>query len=365
MKTFQDNILAIFDRIRTHNFHPVRDGFTYDRNLDEHGVADLNDRDWLVRTLAVRDLVRIGKPAENYIISALLDENHHIRHVAAMTAGILRSFKSVENLESTLLEDSHEVVRSQAAVSLWQIGDKDSSRVVKKAEKEDNSKDVRHQAELAAYAIRNNYTAAPELAEAWRNLEEDNFNKVETGKKAPDFELPDTENRKWQLSDHIGEKPVVLIWIFADWCPVCHREFAELIEMREELQDSIQFITLECHDIYPARVMAGKELEPHYWFSEESFRKTYTKKIWWPHLADRAAGVGTAYGVQPMAFTVHSEWINRPAVVIIDGEGMVRFTYYGTFWGDRPTIADIKEMIETGSYDFESEKRLKKEIQQC
>jgi len=61
-----------------------------------------------------------------------------------------------------------------------------------------------------------------------------------------------------------------------------------------------------------------------------------------------------------MAFTVHSEWINRPAVVIIDEEGVVRFTYYGTFWGDRPSIGDIKEMIETGSYDFESNKRLKK-----
>jgi len=359
MKAVQDDILTIFKRIQSHDFQPIREGFTYDRNLNEHGVADLNDQDWLVRTLAVRDLVCIGKPAENYLVSALSDQNHHVRHVAAMAAGILRSQKAVERLESALMVDSHEVVRSQAAVSLWQIGNKDSLSTIKKAE-DDESKDVRHQAELAAYAIKNNYTATPELTEAYSNLDENKFNRVKTGDKAPDFELTDTEKRIWRLSDHIGKNPVVLIWIFADWCPVCHREFAELIEMKQELQNSIQFFTLECHDIYPTRVMVGKELEPHYWFSEESFRETYTKKIWWPHLADRAAGVGTTYGVQPMAFTVHSEWINRPAVVIIDEEGVVRFTYYGTFWGDRPSIGDIKEMIETGSYDFESNKRLKK-----
>lgn len=349
----------IFERIDSHRFNPIKEGFTYDRNLDEHGVADLDDRDWLVRTLAVRDLVRLGADVTDDLEKTLHHSNPHVRQISAMAAGILRLDSVIERLETMLSEDSDEVVRSQTAISLWQIGSENSLNLVKSVQKNDDSKDVRHQAELAAYAIENGYTATDELKEAFINLNEEHFNKVQTGKPAPDFKLPDTENKPWKLSDLKGDKPVVLIWVFADWCPVCHREFDELIEMREELENEIRFFTLECHDIYPCRVMVGKELEPEYWFADEPFLEAYTKKIWWPHLVDRAAVVGTLYGIQPMAFTVHSEWINRPSVVIIDKEGIVRFTYYGTFWGDRPSIHDIREMIKTGDYDYENPKRLK------
>jgi alkyl hydroperoxide reductase subunit AhpC len=154
----------------------------------------------------------------------------------------------------------------------------------------------------------------------------------------------------------------VLIWVFADWCPVCHGEFRELIELRQQFEAAnAQVFTLECHDLFPCRVMVGKELEPKYWFSKTSFKDSYTKNIWWPHLVDRAGAVGVEYGVQPMAFTVHAEWINRPSVFIIDKEGVARFAYYGTFWGDRPSILQLLEMVRSSNYSFDPPKRLKKE----
>jgi alkyl hydroperoxide reductase subunit AhpC len=152
----------------------------------------------------------------------------------------------------------------------------------------------------------------------------------------------------------------VLIWVFADWCPVCHGEFRELIELRQQFEAATaQVFTLECHDLFPCRVMVGKELEPKYWFSKTSFKDSYTKNIWWPHLVDRAGAVGAEYGVQPMSFTVHAEWINRPSVVIVDKEGIARFAYYGTFWGDRPAIHQLLEMVRSGDYSFDAPKRLK------
>ena len=57
-------------------------------------------------------------------------------------------------------------------------------------------------------------------------------------------------------------------------------------------------------------------------------RAQATNEIWWPHLLDRA--VGAQYGVDPLAFAVHAEYINRPSTVIVDPEGIVRFAYYGT-----------------------------------
>lgn len=360
METDQHKVSAIFDRIRNHDFHPIKDGFTYDRDLDTQGVANLDDEDWRIRTFAVRDLVRLGDSVENDFIAALNDTDSHVRHAAAKVLGILQSENAVSDLERSLLEDDHEVVRAQAAVSLWHIGNKRSLGALKDAKDSDVSKDVMHQAELAIYAIENSYSATPELKEAYQDISEESLNEVKIGEKAPDFTLPDTDNIEWKLSDKIGEKPIVLIWIFADWCPVCHNEFTELIEMREELEPDIQFVTLECHDLFPARVMVGKEFEPEYWFSEKSLYEEYAKKIWWPHLADRAALTGMRYGVQPMAYTVHAEWINRPAVVIIDEEGIVRFTYYGTFWGDRPSVHDIQQMVQGQTYDFVSPEKLEK-----
>lgn len=328
-------IKEILARIGAYDFHPIRDGFTFDRALNKHGVASLDDQDWRVRTLAVRDLVRLGPAGTPALIT-----------VAA--------------LEGVLIKDVDSVVRSQAAIALGQIGQNSSLTAVQSAQKEDKSKDVQHQAELAAYAIEHGKTATPELAKSYAALDESTFGRVQVGKPASDFQLIDTEGKTWRLSDYHGKKPVVLIWVFADWCPVCHGEFRELIELRKEFEAAnIEVATLECHDLFPARVMVGKELEPKYWFSKTSFKDSYTKNIWWPHLVDRAGAVGAEYGVQPMAFTVHAEWINRPSVVIVDKEGVARFAYYGTFWGDRPSIHQLLEMVHSGNYSFDALKRLK------
>lgn len=349
----------VLSRVREHPFHPIRDGFTFDRQLNKHGVADLSDTDWRVRTLAVRDLVRLGTAASANLIDALDDPSAHVRQVAAMVLGVTREKDAVAALQRTLHDDDDSVVRSQAAIALGQIGGKGSLTVLRQAQADDPSRDVQHQAELAAYAVEHGLGATEELAAAYCDLDGTRFNQVRVGEEAPDFELPDTEGRSWRLSDWRGKKAVALIWVFADWCPVCHGEFRELIELQDQFAKAgVQVFTLECHDTFRARVMVGKELEPKYWFSKTSFKESYTENIWWPHLVDRAGAVGAEYGVQPLAFVVHSEWINRPSVVIVDKGGIVQFAYYGTFWGDRPSIHQVLNMVRTGQYGFESDKRL-------
>ena len=355
--TVQASAVDVLARVRAHEYHPVRDGMTYDRTLDRHGVADPNDSDWRVRTLAVRDLVRAGDP--DALSAGLTDANPHVRQISAMALGILRVQAAVPAQIRLLQEDAESFVRSQAAVALGQIGDKTALSAVEGARQADRQHDVQHQCELAAYALREGKPATPELARTYAALDEREFDRVHVGDPAPDFALPDTDGKTWRLSDSRGKAPVVLIWVFADWCPVCHHEFHDLIGLREEFaRGGIEVATLECHDAYPARVMVGKELEPEYWFSKKPFKQEYTEKIWWPHLIDRAGSVGATYGIHPMAYAVHSEFINRPAVVIVDRDGIVRLAYYGSFWGDRPSIKEILEMLRTQKYDFIHPKRL-------
>lgn len=349
-----------FRELASHEFHPLREGFTYDRHLDRHGVADLNDDGWRVRTLAVRDAVRLGGKGIPPLIESLESENPHVRQVAAMSLGILRATPAVEALAGRLRSDPDETVRSQAAVALGQIGEDEALAILRERAKEDPSADVRHQCEISIYQIEQGISPGDDLAAAYAGLDEEAFRQVETGRRAFDFELEDTQGKKWRLSDFKGEKTVVLIWIFADWCPVCHREFQDLIRLREEFEkEDVQVFTIECHDRFRSRVMAGDEMRPTYWFSQDqSPQESYGASRWWPHLVDLACNIGAAYGVDPLEFVVHSEWINRPATVIVDKEGIVRFAYRGTYWGDRPSIEKTLEMIREESFTFEHPERL-------
>jgi peroxiredoxin len=357
-------VSEVFNRVRSHAFHPLdkkNNSYTYDKNLNLMGIADINDADWKVRLLAVRDLVRAGVEDTNEIIAGLSDSTSlHVRYVSAMALGILKERSAIIPLEKMLREEKNAAVRSQAVISLGQILSKQSLDLLKDKQKSEPSRDVRHQCELAIDQIEKGIGATNEQLEAFINLNEDEFEIAKEGEKALDFSLSDTDGNIWKLGDFVGKKPVVLIWVFADWCPVCHGEFHDLIEIYEEFEkEGVEVVTIECHDTYRGRVMVGKELEPEYWFSEKSFKEEYTNSIKWPHLLDRAGAVGAKYGAAPLTFAVHAEYINRPTTVIIDKEGIIRLLYKGTYWGDRPTIEQTLEMIKENKYDFEHPKRLK------
>lgn len=358
------NVAEIFHELAAHPFHPLNDGssMTVDKSLKKDGIADLNNTDWKVRTEAVRDLVRAGKNQTTEIKKGLFHPSFYVRQIAAKALGILRATDAIASLEKVVKNDSIAVVRSQAAIALGQMESRKSLGLLKKSAKEDPSKDVRHQCELAIYQIENQMGVTQKNLKTWQALDESTFETVKTGDVAPDFNLEDTDGKTWQLSSFNNKKWVALIWVFADWCPVCHGEFHDLMEMKEEFEnEGVQVFTLEMHDTYRGRVMVGKELEPEYWFAEASFKEAYTKKIWWPHLLDRAGAYGAKFGADPLAFAVHAEYINRPTTVIIDPEGIVRFVYPGTFWGDRPTIDETLEMIKNEQFDFEHPKRLTKQ----
>jgi len=222
--------------------------------------------------------------------------------------------------------------------------------------------DVLHRIELAISQTRDGGLST-EVADAYAGLDERMFRTVEVGRPAVDFELSDTDGHPWRLTDLLVIGPVVLIWVFADWCPVCHHEFGDLIDLRRKFESSgIAVATIECHDRFRCRVMTGQEQPPSYrggGLASVQPQVGYRDRIWWPHLADPAGAVGAAYGVDPLEYVVHAEWINRPSTFVIDQGGIVRLAYRGTFWGDRPSIEETLAMVVTGRYEYEHPKRLR------
>ena len=326
-----NTIKLILDRVSNHDF---------EKNSGYDGVPDTGDKAWRVRILAIRDLVRAGEAHAGEMVAALGDSNRHVRHVATVAIGVLQLKEAGPKLMELLAEDNDPVVRGQAAQALGQIGYR---KALKALEEVKVGRNVIHRAKLAALRLK---TAGDSkntvLLEAWKGLDEKTFETMEVGKGAPDFTLKDTKGKAWTLSELKGKKTVVLIWIFADWCPVCQHEFHDLTEMEGQFKDAdVQVFTIECHDLHRSQAIVGQE------------------DLWWPHLVDNAGAIGAFYGVDPMEFVVHDEWINRPATIIIDKKGVVRFAYNGTYWGDRPTIPQTLEMIKNNSYKFEHPQRRK------
>lgn len=325
----EDN--QILERIREHNF---------ESNSGYDGVGDLNDNAWKVRTLAIRDMVRLGSGAMPVLMAGLKDKNRHVRHVCVSALGILGVHNAGSELVSLLTGDPDPVVRGQAAEALGQIKYTQAASILETVSKQGKNQNVRHRAKLATSRLKEGLITNEELVNAWTGLDEQTFGQVRVGSQAPNFELKDTGGKMWHLSDFKNKKTVVLIWIFADWCGVCHREFHDLIEMENQFKkNNVQVFTIECHDLHRCKVMVGG------------------RNLWWPHLVDFAGKVGAMYGVDPMEFIVHDEWINRPSTIIVDTKGIVKFAYYGTYWGDRPTIEQTLAMIETNSFSFRHPKR--------
>jgi len=351
------SVEEVVARVDDHSFAPVDNGFTVDPDTGADGVSDLQSEDWRVRTLAARDLVRLGMEAPAPVRGLLGHEDEHVRQVAAMTLGVLGDKSAADALSRRLGRDPEPVVRSQAAIALGQIGA--PSEAVAGPLRDEEHTDVRHQCAVALDRIGKNESVEPEVAEQFAHLDDSTFNRVQVGESAPPFTLEDTNGEGWSLSDVLGEKTVVLIWVFADWCPVCHKEFHGLIRREDRFRElDVAVATLECHDRYRCRVMEGREVRPSYWFADElpgdHPHGPYPDGIWWPHLVDRAAAVGLRYGIDPWQYAVHSEPVNRPTTVVIDPEGIVRLAHFGTYWGDRPSIGQVLKMIETGEYEFEA-----------
>ncbi len=352
---------AALDRIAAHPFHPLDPQdptFTIDRDLGVRGVADPASRDGVVRSLALRDLVAACEDDLDGVAAGLDHPDLHVRCVSATALGIAAATATHQAVARLLSDDAEPLVRSHAAIALGEMGATPALPLLQARQAHEAHPDVRHQLELAIAQIEAGGHSSDAQRRAYRSLRATAFARPVIGEPAPDLALDDTEGRAWSLAEGRGQWQL-LIWIFADWCPVCHREFAELMDMRAAFEAlGVRVATLETHDTWRGRLMVGREIQPALWGSRSWFREAYTQRIWWRHLLDRAGAAGARYGTDPATFAVHGEYVNRPTTAIVDPGGILRFAYAGSYWGDRPSIEQTLDMIRDRDFTFAHPKRL-------
>ena len=346
-----EGVPAVLEWLVGHLFRPVEDGMTKEPTSGQSGLDDFANQDWRVRTLALRDLIRGGDVAA--LTGLLGHASPEVRYLSAAALGVLEAESSLDGLHRLLAEDGSSTVRSQAAISIGQIGQETSVGLLEGRAETDGHRDVVPQCRIAIDNIRRYDGDQSGLRAAFTGLDESLFATVKVGDQVPAFTFPTVDGGSFPLAEHLGRRRILLLWVLADWCPVCHHEFLDLIERKAAFRDlDVAVATLECHDVYRSRVMAGREPKPRYWYTKDFPDLSYGDRRWWPHLMDFAGSVGSRLGVDPLAFAVHSEYVNRPSTVIIDTDGTLRMAYHGSFWGDRPSIDETLEMLRIGSYAF-------------
>lgn len=137
--------------------------------------------------------------------------------------------------------------------------------------------------------------------------------RVQPGKPAPDFELPDQNGQLVKLSDYRGKHPVLLIFVRGDWCPGCHMMLRTYERNREKfMEKGIHVLGIGPDDI--------------------SVNKDMVKRIGvaYKMLSDDKQQVSTQYGVvynNPIIELSidYAEGIPLPASFLVDAEGIVRY----------------------------------------
>lgn len=137
--------------------------------------------------------------------------------------------------------------------------------------------------------------------------------RVQIGKPAPDFELPDQAGDAIKLSDYRGKHPVLLIFVRGDWCPGCH------MMLRTYERNRAKFMEKDIHvlGIGPDDISVNKDMV-------ERIGVNYRM------LSDDKQEVSSQYGVvyaNPLLelSVDYAEGIPLPASFLVDINGVVRY----------------------------------------
>ena len=129
---------------------------------------------------------------------------------------------------------------------------------------------------------------------------------LQAGSTAPDFSLPSTPDQRVALADFRGQL-VVLAFYPADWSPVCGDQMALYNEMLAEFRkQKAQLLGVSVDGVWCHAAFASD------------------RKLHFPLLADfePKGAVARKYGAYR-----ESEGVSERALFVIDGEGIVRWSY--------------------------------------
>ena len=118
------------------------------------------------------------------------------------------------------------------------------------------------------------------------------------GDQAPNFELKMANGETFKLADHIGKKPIYLMF-WATWCPACKREIPSWKKLYEELNQDVTFLGVN--------IGVDNNMKNVRWYQNKH-------QLPYPLALDEGTVISKQYGLK-----------GTPWQVLIDKTGKVRY----------------------------------------
>src|SRR4029453_8489162 len=145
---------------------------------------------------------------------------------------------------------------------------------------------------------------------------------------APAFTLPTQKGDTRSLQDYLAKGPVLLAFHRGTWCPNCRRKFSELAQhSREYVARGLQVVTVVAQS------------------SDVVKRYVEDQGLPFNILIDESRDVLKAYGVWHR-LRLDGGNIARPALLVIDRAGPIRYSFVSQHQDEFPTHEDIMKELD-------------------
>ncbi len=148
--------------------------------------------------------------------------------------------------------------------------------------------------------------------------------KLKPGQPLPDFQAVDEEGNRVSSSELAGT-PTILLFVRGSWCPFCSKQVADLTRVYKEITDSgAKLILVTPKPLATTRRVAEMfDVDFRFWLDESL---EISKQL----------GLVLAAGVPDDNRKEYGEDTLWPTTLVLDANGIIRFTELSRFIADRP-----------------------------
>jgi peroxiredoxin len=157
--------------------------------------------------------------------------------------------------------------------------------------------------------------------------------KLKPGQPLPDFQSVDEDGNRVSSSDLIGT-PTVLLFVRGSWCPFCSKQVADLTRVYKEITDTgAKLILVTPKPLATTRRVAEMfDVDFRFWLDESL---EIAKQL----------GLVLAAGVPDDNRKEYGEDTLWPTTLIVDANGVIRFTELSRFIADRPNPEKLLKVL--------------------
>jgi len=157
--------------------------------------------------------------------------------------------------------------------------------------------------------------------------------KLKPGQPIPDFQAVDEDGNRVSSSELAGT-PTVLLFVRGSWCPFCSKQVANLTKVYKEITDSgAKLILVTPKPLATTRRVAEMfDVDFRFWLDESL---EIAKQL----------GLVLAAGVPDDNRKEYGEDTLWPTTLVLDANGIIRFTELSRFIADRPNPEKILNVL--------------------